>query len=1024
MAMVRPSEEFTAPDRGDGAATVPDPDQLPDHPTPAQLAAIVSAIGLPTRFEVIGLLGRGGMGIVLEARDARLGREVALKVLSQAKKYDHNARARFEREARAAAQLADPAIVTVYELADSGDYMVMELIRGETLRDRLARVGSLPLDEVRRLGRALCRALSVAHAAGVIHRDVKPSNVLYEEPSGRILLADFGIAFTRSDAGLTDTGMTMGTPAYMAPEQLRGANVDARADLYCVGVTLFEAAIGERLNGADGPYPDPFTAVRLATGDEPLAHAIARVTSLQVSARHASADELCDALVRLTSTAIGVAPVRAAPEAVTGAFRDRVAFEPTAENPLDPALVPTEAASVALEPTLPMPVTPPPPLPRTPVPTERPPQPAPSSPVAAAAPAPRPANKHKRLSPPRSRIAWRRVTLALVLVFALAGGITYLFLRRAQHAVVDVTAPPRMIAVLPFENRSTDPALAYAQHGLAKVLQDELTKQTALEHVERQAFSGNDPAAWLAQAHARHATHVVRGSLVDHAGGRLQLRLEIIRGRDGRSTVLERIASPAEVANTLRATVPAFAGALLEPADIASHLERGRLALVEDRVSDAYKHFATVLFHDPDNLDALYERAIATWWNYGTPEPTIVALEEALAKPLPAPQREVLVAYRKLVDMEFPGAITAFAELATRRPREFHILYGLFESQYHGGEPADSMQTFNRLRTLEPRIHIGLLHVLGHAVASPDTPGLEWARAMIGKDRRTRPLLARKLVADRDYRAATDLLATVDAGMTEEAASIEFTIVRIHLALVTDRFDDAAAAAARITLPITRLTYQLALAFARGDSAALSALLTDDKLAVIDTAVDIAGQVEIAELVPIAIALEHEPLLARVRAALDRQAGWSRRIVPNTFARALAGDTAETPYVEVSSLRRALAAEREARWADAIVAWREAARRSLQGRTLSIAQFGIARALHRSGDHRGAAVACGEVLEPRYLQAHWAVTAGDCLVWRIEDAVERNDRATAKTLADRLAKLRAAGGANDPVRARAAALLR
>ena len=227
-------------------------------PGPEELSEMAEALGLTERFEVVGPLGRGGMGVVLEARDRRLGRDVAIKVLSGARMYDGVARARFEREARAAARLSDPSIVTVHELASSGDYMVMELVRGESLKERLER-GALPAGEVRRFGAALCRALSVAHAAGVIHRDVKPSNVLIDGAE-RIRLADFGIA-TFTDAELTVTGVMIGTPAYMAPEQLRGGAVDARSDLYAVGATLFEAATGRMLNDPADPCRDPASAV-------------------------------------------------------------------------------------------------------------------------------------------------------------------------------------------------------------------------------------------------------------------------------------------------------------------------------------------------------------------------------------------------------------------------------------------------------------------------------------------------------------------------------------------------------------------------------------------------------------------------------------------------------------------------------------------------------------------------------------------------------------------------------------------
>ncbi|HUS63272.1 MAG TPA: serine/threonine-protein kinase, partial [Kofleriaceae bacterium] len=161
---------------------------------------------LPAHFDVRGVLGQGGMGVVLEAHDRRLGRDVAIKVLTTGA----SGRRRFVREARAAAVLRDPTIVTLYELSPQASYIVMELVRGETLRHRLARVDRLPADEVRRVGAALCRALGVAHAAGIIHRDVKPSNVLLDQEDA-VRLADFGVA-AFEDSDLTQTGSVVGTP--------------------------------------------------------------------------------------------------------------------------------------------------------------------------------------------------------------------------------------------------------------------------------------------------------------------------------------------------------------------------------------------------------------------------------------------------------------------------------------------------------------------------------------------------------------------------------------------------------------------------------------------------------------------------------------------------------------------------------------------------------------------------------------------------------------------------------------------
>ncbi len=226
---------------------------------------------LPARFEALGLLGQGGMGTVVLARDRRLAREVAVKEL--ARHSDDQTRLRFAREAQLLATLDHPGIVRVFDVAPDGSWIVMERVRGESLSRRLARVGTLSPRDVRRLGVALLDALAATHAAGIVHRDVKPSNILFDEGDA-VRLVDFGVAASR-DHALTATRAVVGTPCYMPPEQLRGAAVDARADVYAAGATLFEAATGRRLHRPERAR-DPGRAVRLATGDAALARAVAR----------------------------------------------------------------------------------------------------------------------------------------------------------------------------------------------------------------------------------------------------------------------------------------------------------------------------------------------------------------------------------------------------------------------------------------------------------------------------------------------------------------------------------------------------------------------------------------------------------------------------------------------------------------------------------------------------------------------------------------------------------------------------
>ncbi|MEQ1692593.1 MAG: protein kinase, partial [Gemmatimonas sp.] len=203
-------------------------------------------------YEVDQEIGRGGMGIVYRARDKRLKRHVAIKLLPPELSFRRDVRTRFLREAETAAQLSHPNIVPIYSVDEVGNlvFFVMALIDGDNLATQLQKRGPLPIEDVRRWLTEVGEALAYAHSRGVIHRDIKPDNILVDAIDGRALVTDFGIARAGTDSGdtprLTATGMAIGTPAYMSPEQASGdRDLDARSDLYSLGIVAYQMLVGE-----------------------------------------------------------------------------------------------------------------------------------------------------------------------------------------------------------------------------------------------------------------------------------------------------------------------------------------------------------------------------------------------------------------------------------------------------------------------------------------------------------------------------------------------------------------------------------------------------------------------------------------------------------------------------------------------------------------------------------------------------------------------------------------------------------
>lgn len=219
-----------------------------DQPTPA--GGVSSFVRLEGDriggFKVTGIIGKGGMGTVFKAYDEALDRDVAIKVLSKQLSEDPETVQRFKQEACSAAKVTHPNIVHIYTRGeeDGRSYFVMEYVPGRSLGQEVQEQGKIPVEKAVGWIRESALALQAAHRSGVIHRDIKPSNILLDA-NGAIRLADFGLAkVVKADMGLTKTGMVVGTPFYMAPEQGKGGIVDHRADIYALGVTLYHLVVG------------------------------------------------------------------------------------------------------------------------------------------------------------------------------------------------------------------------------------------------------------------------------------------------------------------------------------------------------------------------------------------------------------------------------------------------------------------------------------------------------------------------------------------------------------------------------------------------------------------------------------------------------------------------------------------------------------------------------------------------------------------------------------------------------------
>jgi serine/threonine-protein kinase len=265
------------------------------------------------RYRIDEQLGRGGMGTVFAGHDLRLDRDVAVKVLRDDLAHDPALRRRFEREARSAARVAHPHAVAIYDTGEDSDhdaFIVMERLSGRTLRHELAD-GPLTDARLRQVAEQVLGALAAAHGEGIVHRDVKPGNILVADDTS-VKVGDFGIA-TTLEGGDTSTAVPLGTPAYTAPERLRGFAATPRSDLYSFGVVLYEAAAGVRPFTGEGASA---VAEAVVAGTHPplverrpdlpagLVDAVERALAADPAARFADADSMRAALTETATTPV------------------------------------------------------------------------------------------------------------------------------------------------------------------------------------------------------------------------------------------------------------------------------------------------------------------------------------------------------------------------------------------------------------------------------------------------------------------------------------------------------------------------------------------------------------------------------------------------------------------------------------------------------------------------------------------------------------------------------------------------
>jgi tetratricopeptide (TPR) repeat protein/predicted Ser/Thr protein kinase len=631
-------------------------------------------------YRILRPVGAGGMGEVYLAEDERLGRRVALKFLPRADSSDPERRERLRREARALASLSHHGIAAIYALEEHHDrlFLVMEFIEGETLAQRLAR-RPLPVPELIERGRVLADALAHAHTRGVIHRDVKPSNILIT-PEGATKLADFGLAIHEGDTRLTAEGSTAGTAEHMSPEQTHGTALDARSDIFSLGVVLYEALTGTRpfarptleatFHAIRAEEPEPPTSLRSGIPLE-LERIVMKCLRKDPGARYQHAEDLAADLRALG----GVTSASATRAAMT------TASPPRQRKRTLLLLIPAFLLVIALAYLL---------------------------------SGLRPGAKEEAQAAQRSIavLAFQNMQDPADSKREAVMAASLLTVGLGQSQVIPVVGAQRVHDVLRQMGKADQPITG------ADAL--DVGRRAGASFIVTGYIYRTQPDVVLAAEIASTADgSVLTSRRVQAPGGEQGLFAAVdsltVALRDGLAQAGFGVkASPIDLAAATTRSPAAYRAYVL-----------GLDRLYRGNMGDAARDFQSAVGADSTFALAWYQLAVATWWDNDFP----AAAEEVrtalrLGKRLTERDRDGLRALGFLVAGKYDAAIEAYERLTRRYTQEKELFYGLGEALYHSeGDPAAARAALNSAIALDSTFAVAYIHVIDLDVNAEDLRG-------------------------------------------------------------------------------------------------------------------------------------------------------------------------------------------------------------------------------------------------------------------------------------------------------------